>query len=146
MGPWQRYGFVVAVCWLAHAVPNSTSGPHLAPYPLSRFSRAVPPRLVALLHAVSRFIRIFAPGDVTLSCLGEEGEGGKRGKEERERELRAESRNETRRGHEEREKGSTRDPRDCWRALSTVSKRARQNQERSARQKFLELILCPLPL
>lgn len=81
MGPWQRYGFVVAVCWPAHAVPNSTSGPHLAPYPLSRFSRAVPPRLVALLHAVSRFIRIFAPGDVTLSCLGEE--GGRR--EERKR-------------------------------------------------------------
>lgn len=78
---------MVAVCWPAHAVPNSTSGPHLAPYPLSRFSRAVPPRLVALLHAVSRFIRIFAPGDVTLSCLGEEGgrrEERKRGEQSRE--------------------------------------------------------------
>lgn len=85
MGPWQRYGFVVAVCWPAHAVPNSTSGPHLAPYPLSRFSRVVPPRLVALLHAVSRFIRIFAPGDVTLSCLGEEEEGEKRREGEEDR-------------------------------------------------------------
>ena len=89
------------MCWPAHAVPNSTSGPHLAPYPLSRFSRAVPPRLVALLHAVSRFIRIFAPGDVTLSCLGEE--GGRREERQRE-ENRAVSRKlerETRRGHEE---------------------------------------------
>lgn len=79
-------------CVACHTVPNFTSGPHLAPYPLSRFSRAVPSHLLALLHGVSRFIRIFAPGDVTLSCPDksvEPSEGRKRkepevgGKEQR---------------------------------------------------------------
>lgn len=56
-----------------------TSGPHLAPYPLSRFSRLLllsSPR--ASRRGVSRFIRIFAPGDVTLSCPGENKKEGTR--------------------------------------------------------------------
>lgn len=93
-------------------MPNSTLGPHLAPYPLSCFSRAVPPHLLALLHGVSRFIRIFAPGDVTLSCLDEKSLERKI-KEERNRavtKVREREGRRARESQEEREEGSTRDP------------------------------------